>query len=39
MTREEANALLDKVLDGQDVPIELINMALVITGDMGSDCE
>ena len=39
MSKELANSLLDKAKEGQDVPVELINIALCITGDIGSDCE
>lgn len=34
MTREEANLILDMAKHGTDVPIDIINLALVMTGDL-----
>ena len=37
MSKELANSLLDKAKEGQDVPVELINIALFVTGDLEED--
>lgn len=34
MTRAEANLILDMAKQGADVPLDIINLALVMTGDL-----